>query len=367
LKKLTYSLDNWNLTQELDDGITKLYQFSDNFHFSDDEDNPFIQQQPQKRKIPFVRADSVIEGWTAEQLCTVVQCFGSRKIWDALFEDGRMIDRFSQKEYLVQWFLSGKVDVSAITSIETDPITGTVYTATTSVTDQQVPPDGHRIRAHTDLYGWVFKPKFDKQGRTLSVLVKFICNMDFKYSVPDAWIDTSLRSISHLHHYLTQYGCPPYIRRVAGKVVHEDFDTITSKYQMVFIAKHQPSSSYRARKQNQTSSWCTDIRFHQTLFPHGLDIHVDPPQRVQVSFSQRSIKVFTVDDSMDGQQLTVTLLPISDPQQTNSTYKYNGEWFYSRKKLMEPTTPTTPDAEVSSTSTTVDQPGKIYECVVVGY
>lgn len=274
-------------------------------------------------------------------------------IGDSSFEGGQTIERFSQKEYLVQWFLGSmlpiaSVDLSAITSIESDPITGTVYTATTSVTDQQVPPDesGHRIRAYCDLYGWVFRPKFDKQGRTLSVGVSFVCNMDFKYTIPQhvlqTWIDSSLQSISHIHHYLTHYGCPPYIRRVAGKVIREGFDALTNNYQIVFIAKHQPSNSYRARKQQQTQSlWCTDIRFHKTMFPHGLDISVIPENvaRIEVSAKeQRSIKIFTTDEQIDGKQVTFTLMPLSSNDGTTnhySTYKYNGELFLNGK-LQQP-------------------------------
>ncbi|GAN03249.1 hypothetical protein MAM1_0037d02701 [Mucor ambiguus] len=346
LKKLTFSLDNWNLTKELDDG-SKHYMLNARL-LSDDEDESMLQMTKSNknnaRKVPFIRADDIIQGgWTAEQLCSVIHCFGSRKIWDSSFEGGQTIERFSQKEYLVQWYLGSmlpiaSVDLSAITSIETDPITGTVYTATTSVTDQQVPPDevGHRIRAYTDLYGWVFRPKFDKHGRTVQVAVSFVCNMDFKYALPQhvlqTWMDTSLQSITHMHHYLTQYGCPPYIRRVAGKVVQEGFDALTNSYQIIFIAKHQPSNSYRARKQKQSSSlWCTDIRFHRTMFPHGLDIRIMPENVAHVQISpkeQKSIKIFTTDAAIDGKQVTFTLTPLYHSEATHyTTYKYNGELF----------------------------------------
>lgn len=368
LKKLTFSLDNWNLTHELDDG-SKHYMLNARL-LSDDEDESVLQMtksnKSSARKVPFIRADGIIQGgWTAEQLCSIIHCFGSRKICkcaytqclslvsyhfsfflkkgDSSFEGGQTIERFSQKEYLVQWYLGSmlpiaSVDLSAITSIETDPITGTVYTATTSVTDQQVPPDdiGHRIRAYTDLYGWVFRPKFDKHGRTVQVAVSFVCNMDFKYALPQhvlqKWMDTSLQSITHMHHYLTQYGCPPYIRRVAGKVVQEGFDALTNNYQIIFIAKHQPSNSYRARKQNQNASlWCTDIRFHRTMFPHGLDISIMPQNiaRVQISpKEQKSIKIFTTDAAIDGKQVTFTLAPLQHSEATHyTTYKYNGELF----------------------------------------
>lgn len=193
------------------------------------------------------------------------------------------------------------IDLSAITSIETDPITGTVYTATTSVTDAHIPPTEHRIRAHTDLYGWVFH----HMKKRSAVQVTFIANMDFKYVVPDAtlpsWVDTCfLQSIQRLDAYLTTHGCPPYIRRVAGKVVQETYEE--DVYKMVYVAKHAPSKSYRARKQ-QATLWCTDIRFyHETV-----DIVVQPEEKVnvEVSFQKKSIKVFTMDEEMDGQQVTV--------------------------------------------------------------
>lgn len=254
---------------------------------------------------------------------------------------------------MVQWYLGSALpiasaDLSAITSIESDPVTGTVYTATTSVIDQQIPPDesGHRIRAYSDLYGWVFRPKFDKQGRTLFVNVSFVCNLDFKYVVPNhvlqAWIDESLKSISHIQHYLSQYGCPPYIRRVAGKVVREEFDPLTNNYQIVFIAKHTPSNSYRARKQqqqqNHQSLWCTDIRFHKSMFPHGLDITVVPEDVARIEVSpkdNRSIKIFTTNESIEGKQVTFTLTPlVSNDGAVNhyTTYKYNGELFVQQQQ-----------------------------------
>jgi hypothetical protein len=255
------------------------------------------------------------------------------------------------------------VDLSAITSIETDPVTGTVYTATASVTDQQIPPDkvGHRIRAYTDLYGWVFRPKFDKHGRTIQVAVSFVCNMDFKCALPQrvlqTWMDTSLQSITNMHQYLSQYGCPPYIRRVAGKVVQEGFDALTNNYQIIFIAKHQPSNSYRARKQQQqqnSSLWCTDIRFHRTMFPHGLDIKIMPENiaRVQVSpKEQKSIKIFTTDEAIDGKQVTFTLTPLHHNEATHyTTYRYNGELFTQQQPQAIDNSSKSEDGETTASS-----------------
>ncbi|KAI9481377.1 MAG: hypothetical protein EXX96DRAFT_566476 [Benjaminiella poitrasii] len=368
LKKLAYSYENWSLTKELEDG-TKHYIFNAPL-LSDDEEPDYqlsmtssplqslsASDADEKRKVPFIRADGVINGgWTAEQICSITHCFGARKIWDSSFEGGQTVERFSQKEYLDQWFLGSIVpiasmDLSVITSIETDPITGTVYTASTSVTDHEVPPDesGHRIRAYTDLYGWVFRPKIDKNGRTLSVNVSFICNMDFKYQIPSqalqTWADISVQSITHLHRYLAQYGCPPYIRRVAGKVVQEKFDALGYHYEVNYIAKHQPSNAYRARKQ-ATAVWCTDIRFHQKMFPDGFDIRLSPANVVRIQVSQqlrdqKSLKIFTTDKSIDGKQITLSIIPLSTTTvseedrkkitELDVSYRYNGELFFLDK------------------------------------
>ncbi|KAG1242116.1 hypothetical protein G6F68_016351 [Rhizopus microsporus] len=158
-----------------------------------------------------------------------------------------MVERFSQKDYLVRWHLrdnqlhpSLNTDISAITTIETDPVNGTVYTAAVSVNDSSIPADktGDLIRAHMDLYGWMFRPNLDDQGRTVSVDTQFVCNLDLTHAVPKAHLerllDASMQSIDNLQKYLNQYGCPPYIRRVAGKVMAESFDALTNEYRMVY-------------------------------------------------------------------------------------------------------------------------------------
>ena len=257
----------------------------------------------------------------------------------------------------MQWYLDSSlpianVDLSAITSIESDPVNGTVYAATTSVIDQQVPPDesGHRIRAYSDLYGWVFRPQLDKQGRTLSVHVSFVYNLDFKYPIPhpilQSWMKNSLQSIQNVQTYLDQHGCPPYIRRVAGKVIQEDFDAATNHYQIIYIAKHQPSHSYRARKQQQNSSWCTDVKFHKNMFPHGLNIKVVPENMARIEVSpkdNKSIRIFTTDEAIDGKEVTFTLAPLvstDDAVHHYTTYTYNGNLF-----VQHPHKPKAEDAE----------------------
>lgn len=285
-------------------------------------------------------------------LYVYIQLFSFFFVGDTLFEKGEMVERFSQKDYLVRWHLrdnqlhpSLNTDISAITTIETDPVNGTVYTAAVSVNDSSIPADktGDLIRAHMDLYGWMFRPNLDDQGRTVSVDTQFVCNLDLAHAVPkthlEKVLDASMQSIDNLQKYLNQYGCPPYIRRVAGKVMAESFNALTNEYRMVYTVKHQPSNSYRSRKRRDTNHWCTDIRIHKDMFPHGLDVHVLPDNlvRCEVLVKHQMIKIFTIDPSVDGKEVTLTLKPLLKDDDTfdYTTYKYNDTLFTSIKEKEE--------------------------------
>lgn len=235
---------------------------------------------------------------------------------DKNFESGRIVERFSQKDYLVCWSLRSphslnRCDISAITSIETDPVRGVIYTASTSVVDAAIPPPNESelcVPGQLGLYGWVFSPNVDSKGRIQSVNVTMIWSMDDAFQVLAD--KTAAVCISSLRQYVLEHGCPPYIRRVAGKVVNENFETKTRTYQMTFIAKHEPSSSYRARKSaSGRDSWYTDIRIHQSVYPSGLDVKVSPTQgtRVEMTTDHRSVRIYTTSTDMEGKHVVVHL------------------------------------------------------------
>jgi hypothetical protein len=214
---------------------------------------------------------------------------------------------------LVHWFLAQNIDISGITSIETDPITGTVYTATTSITDAQIPPTPHRIRHFTDLYGWVFRPTLDKHGRTLSVSTSFVCNASLLHG----------NDVANIRNYLSTHGCPPYIRRVAGKVVQESLQDAI--YEVTYVAKHQPSHTYRARK--TTTQWCTDVRFHRSMFEKGVVVEVRPLGVARVQVLKEHVKVYTTDESVDGKQVSLILKPYTEEEvdkEGTLVFRYQG-------------------------------------------
>ncbi|KAL0085231.1 hypothetical protein J3Q64DRAFT_1699516 [Phycomyces blakesleeanus] len=299
LKRLSsHSLDEWTLKDNTD-GVS-TYQLTRNVD-----------------EISFIRADYTIQGkWTAEQLCSVIHCYGARHVWDEFFGNGHIVERFSQKEYLVHWFLKNKEiaeDISAITSIDTDVTSGAVYTATTSVLDTQVPEDGSGKykRVHMHLYGWKFLPHVNERGRTQSVTVTLVYSTNAA-ALLNSPIDTYPRTcVRNACNYIEQKGFPPYIRRVAGKVIEEVFVSDTKVYKICYIAKHEPSSSYRARKGNTPGTWCTEIRFHNSMYPDGVQIQAEPANETRVELVKETsvVKIYTTQPTIEGKNVTITIRP----------------------------------------------------------
>lgn len=254
---------------------------------------------------------------------------------DDQFEHGDIVERFSQKDYLVRWIMKSGESYTVTSTIETDTTLGTIYTASTSVEDTHVTPGTLQMR----LYGWIFVPIKDDQGRRC-----------VKTSI--IWDSTgcfSSNSLSRLGRFLSVSGCPPYIRRVAGKVLHEELlmvnecsstagggddvddddgidgngdddnnvgssnpvleETRKPIYSVKYVVKHEPSHSYRARKSNPERNWCTDIRIHSSsMFPFGFEVSVSPSSGTRVDISEQHIKIFTTSPEMEGKQVSVTVI-----------------------------------------------------------
>ncbi|KAI9284043.1 hypothetical protein BC943DRAFT_308251 [Umbelopsis sp. AD052] len=267
----------------------------------------------------FRRQKLVTSGWTVEQLCTVVQNFGARKIWDPKFVDGKAVERFSQKDYL----LYTKVDLESVNQmrdfallglIDSEPASGIVYYVSTSVEDQAIPKSDRHVRGHVYLEGWVFEPEFDASGRTRSVMVTYFSHIDYRQPITQRSEESLHRlltqdaiNISSIEKYLSKYGCPPYIRRVAGKVSKETFDASKKMYGVAFIVKYTPSIP----KEESSGAWCTDIRVHSSMYPNGFRMHISSQKGVRVDLRPDSsgIRVYTTLEEMDGSILTVNIMP----------------------------------------------------------
>ncbi|KAI8141168.1 hypothetical protein BJV82DRAFT_178848 [Fennellomyces sp. T-0311] len=317
LKRLTSSdLDEWKELGERNS--TKLYSKS-----------------VQGSTLPILRGDVTIHSpWTAEQVCSVIQCFGARKIWDEYFETGHVAERFSQKEYLVYTqmrsiFPIHSRDFALLTTIDSDPGTGTIHVASTSVSDSLIPTIKPHVRGRIIVYGWALRPL--KSG----VRVTFVSHMDLEGTtpLPPAIIRQLTMEVpacvDRVQWYLRQHGCPPYIRRVAGKIMHEQFDSKDKSYRITFTAKHKPS-----HHRSQTN-WCTDIRTHTSMYSCGFSVQTTPADhtRVELRADDMGIRVYTLDDAVEGRLVEVAVvpnLPGSPPK-----YTWNGHSLKEEKKPVE--------------------------------
>ncbi|KAI8993511.1 hypothetical protein BDB01DRAFT_329563 [Pilobolus umbonatus] len=279
--------------------------------------------------LPIMRGELTMYGsWTPEQVCSVVQCFGSRQKWDDRFEDGHVVERFSQKEYLVyvqmkSIFPIQSRDFSLLTSIESNVSTGTVYIVSTSVVDSLIPEEDGYIRGNIFIYGWAFEPiRPNHQGPVMGVKITFISHMHMGGVTPLPTAIIRLLStevpacVDRVQTYLELQGCPPYIRRVAGKIVHEGYDVEEQNYSIKYIAKHAPSRQYRNRNSSTTinSMWCTDLRTHLSSYPHGYSIETQPIQGVRVDMRPDGMgfRIYTEKAELDGKTVSIRIKKNND-------------------------------------------------------
>ncbi|CAO3618698.1 unnamed protein product [Cunninghamella blakesleeana] len=261
------------------------------------------------------RMDSVLfGGWTPEQLCSIINCVGARKIWDDQFEDGEIMERFSQKDYLVKWRLKNNQQLTVISTIDTDTSIGAIYTASTSVKEDKAESGPDDTNLNLQLYGWIFVPMKDslgKQGVRMSIIMdtNLFDQSNNRNSNNINNTNNSDIVMNGLTKYINTYGCPPYIRRVAGKVINEQY-SLENGYEMSYIVKHEASSSYKARKPNPEKSWCTDIRIDALKsYSLGFDLLITPSQGIRVELSETVVKIFTTMADLDGKQVSLKIYP----------------------------------------------------------
>ncbi|CAO3641560.1 unnamed protein product [Cunninghamella blakesleeana] len=289
----------------------------------------FYSKASQGYTLPILRGDGFIEGnWAPEQICSVVQCFGARKNWDVHFEKGKVLERFSQKEYLVYLQMKSifpiqSRDFSVLTQIESDSISGTIHVISSTVSDSMIPENEEHIRGKMILYGWSFQAMKNEQGKRTGVKITFISHMELSGTIP---LPSSIirlltsevpSSVLRVQQFMQTIGCPPYIRRVAGKVIHEDFDIETCQYNMSYIAKHSPSKHHQHNEQN----WCTDIRVHPSIFKHGFIITMNPHLGVKSILrpDNLGVRIYTENESLNGTIIYVNISAKPSPPPTLSS------------------------------------------------
>ncbi|GAA5800734.1 hypothetical protein HPULCUR_006170 [Helicostylum pulchrum] len=287
-------------------------------------------QSVEGSKLPVMRSDSTFYGaWTPEQICSVVQCFGARKIWDEYLEDGHVVERFSQKEYLVYMEMKSLFpiqsrDFSVLTCIESNVTTGGIYVASTSVNDELIPLTNHHMRGSFITYGWALEPLRSTQHRLIGVKATFIAHLDMAGVTPlpsaiSRLLTTEVPAcIDRVQNYLRQNGCPPYIRRVAGKIILETFNDKEKEYKIQFIAKHAPSArQYRSKNTSMLQSmWCTDLRTHPSMYPCGYSVETTPVVGIRVEMRQDTmgLRIYTEKNELDAETVKVVIRQNLEPK-----------------------------------------------------
>ncbi|KAF1797052.1 hypothetical protein FB192DRAFT_1291652, partial [Mucor lusitanicus] len=264
-------------------------------HIGEKNNTQLYTQAVEGSTLPIMRSETAFVGsWTPEQICSVIQCFGARKEWDEHFEKGEIVERFSQKEYLIHTQMKSLFpiqsrDFCVLTCIESVVATGAIYIGSVSVEDELIPESTQHIRGRLNAYGWALKPMTrGKDGQWMGVQVTFIAHINMGGSgttplpLPSAIVRllTTQACADSIQTYLAVHGCPPYIRRVAGKIIYEEFNVRTNQYTIRYIAKHAPSPRRHHQQQQQQqqkqkmigSMWCTDVRTHQSMYPLGYSI-----------------------------------------------------------------------------------------------
>lgn len=237
-------------------------------------------------------------------------------------EDGHVVERFSQKEYLVYMEMKSLFpiqsrDFSVLTCIESNVTTGGIYVASTSVNDELIPPVAHHMRGSLITYGWALEPLRSTQHRLIGVKATFIAHLDMAGVTPlpsaiSRLLTTELPAcIDRVQSYLRQNGCPPYIRRVAGKITLETFDDKEKEYEIQFIAKHAPSArQYRSKNTSMLQSmWCTDLRTHPSMYPFGYSVQTMPVAgiRVEMREDMMGLRVYTERNELDARTVKVVI------------------------------------------------------------
>lgn len=228
-------------------------------------------------------------------------------------------------------------DFSILTCIDSNVSTGTVYVASTSVEDIMIPETTEHTRGSFTTYGWVLQPLKSVEGRLMGVKATFIAHMHMGgvTPLPSAIVRLLTTQVpacaDRIQTYLRQHGCPPYIRRVAGKITYEHFNSKEKVYSIHFIAKHAPSTrQYHNKNASQKmigTMWCTDLRTHLSMYPFGYTIETSPQSvvRVEMRPDGMGLRIYTEKSEMDGKTVELKIRQNRDcPPGGKPQFSWNG-------------------------------------------
>lgn len=165
--------------------------------------------------IPLVRGRGLVKGLTAAQLLSGILQPSARHLWDARYESGSLLERYSRRSYKfytvqkgVGWIVSERdiVGVQAVVfANDEDPAGGYELVQTSVEGDEE---NKGRVRANLRA-GWSVVPRGD------DLEVSYVVKINPNGSIPTAVVGKIVQDIPlavvNLTDFLRSRGVPPYI------------------------------------------------------------------------------------------------------------------------------------------------------------
>jgi len=180
------------------------------------------------------RGDAVLEpGWSLEQLGAVCLNPGARAVWDERYESSEIKEQYTLRESLFHSKMKGSWPVSGRDIVGTSIIEyheGKEYIiAMSSVVEPTIPEISSHVRADLYISGWILRLLEDG-----SISVSYIVHIHLNGSIPSAFVkmvqlQTPLCA-GKVCQYARKLGFPPYVKKLEGRVLREQFDQARKTY-----------------------------------------------------------------------------------------------------------------------------------------
>nr|CAG8435196.1 5470_t:CDS:2 [Entrophospora candida] len=211
-------------------------------------------------------------GFTAEDILSIISDIEMRKVWDERFEDGVVVERLNHFDILVKTTMKGTFpirDLSLVSSTEHDFETGIIRFVSTSVVDQLIPETRKHVRANLKFAGFELIPKFDDNGFTKYVDIKYIVDIDIKletipYSILKQVSIQTPMVLAKIDELLQKSGFPPYIRESTSQTSMKSclFNTKTFDCEIEVV--------------NTFSNAVTELKTSRKMYPNGYELTIQP-------------------------------------------------------------------------------------------
>ncbi|KAI8069946.1 hypothetical protein BC940DRAFT_331950 [Gongronella butleri] len=247
----------------------------------------------------YIRTDGFIRGqWHPEQICAMILCPDTRQKWDSQWQHGKIVERFSQRDYLMHWVLDDEQDMVVLCHIEREA--EHLWIASTTVVDGQVRSVDGLHRVPLDLYAWRVSLKRAQQ----QVAVSLVTHASLSPWTPMA----CAMSVMKLQASLSSSGCPPFIRRVSGKIIVEHFDSDQRHYAVSWIVQHHAPPAI------SPANWCTVVCLDDRLFNQGYTIDLQPKDTTSLKTIGKALHIYSSHPAMDGQIIQLQVHGVSQPK-----------------------------------------------------